>query len=123
MRVMQVTGNEVIDVVAMGHGFVATRRPVYVGCVVARTAVIRRAGRWIPCADGEHVLVDMPFVGVVQVAGVQVIGVTVVENGRMAASGLVGMVVLVMDLMVGHDWLPGGGWMWADPTRLRSPVE
>jgi hypothetical protein len=43
MRVMQMAVHQVANVVAMGHGFVAATRSVYMSFLVRAAVVVRRA--------------------------------------------------------------------------------
>jgi hypothetical protein len=43
VRVMQMPVNEVVDVIAMGHGLVTTTRPMHMARLVTGTAMLRRA--------------------------------------------------------------------------------
>ena len=85
VRVMQVAIDQIIDVVAVRHRFVAAARAVPMALGVALATVLRRAGSRVRGTDGQHVLLDVAATGVVQVAIVQVIDVPFVNNAGVAA--------------------------------------
>ena len=83
--VMEMAGDEVIGVVAVGHGFVTTSRAVRMAGGVGGALVIRRAGDRIGGGDGETVFVRVSAMRVVQMAVMQIVSVPVVEDGDVAA--------------------------------------
>ena len=85
VRMVQMAIDEVIDVVAMRHGFVAAAGAVDVSGFVAAAVVVGRAGVRVGGADGDAVFIDVVAVRVVQVAVVQVINVAFVFDGGVAA--------------------------------------
>jgi len=96
VRVMQASIDEIIDVVAMGHSLVSA--PGAVG--VSAAFRIGRAAHGIDVAYGNHVLVDMVSVHVMQVTVVQIIDMAIMPDGSMSAvramlMGVVGMMLLV----------------------------
>ena len=68
MGMMQPSAHEVIDMVAMGHGFVPAGRAMLV-----RAARLRRALHGIGGIDWDHVLVDVILVHVVKMAVMEII--------------------------------------------------
>lgn len=103
VRMVQVALDEVVHVVTVGHGFVAAARAVLVVGGVA-LAVVRRSARFgILRADLDRMLVIVALVGVMEVAVVQIVDVTVVFDGSVPAAGAVDMLVVLMDYMFGHD--------------------
>lgn len=87
VRMVQVAIHEVIDMIAMRHGLVAAAGAVHVVGWMAAASVAGGARCRIRCIDGNHVLVDMVAVRVVQVAIVQVVDVAVVLYGGVPAAG------------------------------------
>ena len=97
MRLAVGTDDEVVDVVAMGHGFVSAVGAVDVAIVMA-AAAMRGAGIGVGVGDGDGVLFDgAVFTLMVKVAVVQVVDVAVVLDGGVAAAFavLVGVVVVL----------------------------
>jgi hypothetical protein len=94
VRVVQMTGDEVVDMVAMRNRLVTTTDAVDVAAVVALAGMLWGTPLGVLDVDLEHVLVDVITVRMMQVALVQVVEMIAVRNGRVAAAGpvLVGMV-------------------------------
>ena len=109
MWVMQSSVDEVIDVIAVGHGFVSAARPV-----LMRAPGLRRAARGIGVADLDDVEVDMVLMHVVQAAIMQVIDMAVVAHGGMPATRTMLMCV-IRSMRFG-----AGGRSFAHPSLLLS---
>jgi len=94
VRMVQMPGHEVVDVVAVWNRLVATAGAVDVAGLVALASVLRGTPLGVLDVDLEHVLVDVVVVRVMQVALVEVIEMIAVRDGRVPAAGpvLVGMV-------------------------------
>jgi hypothetical protein len=80
MRVMQMAIDQVVYMIAVGHCFVSAVVAVLMCSTVACTIVTARAIRGIRCVDLKPVLIDVALVERVQVAIVEVVGVSVVDN-------------------------------------------
>ena len=102
--VMEVTVDEVVDVVAVGHGLVAAAGAVDVAVLVTGAAVCGGAGGRVAFAHLDHVLVHVVAMGVVEVAVVEVVHVVTVLDGDVAAVGAVDVVVVLVLVAVhiGH---------------------
>ena len=95
--VVQTAVDDVVHMVAVRHGFVAAAFAVNVtGAGVYRMAAVGIGGVYF-----EAVLVVMAFVGVVQVAVVQVVDMVAVFDGGVAAACAVNMGMVGMG-MVAH---------------------
>lgn len=103
VRMVQVTVDEVVDVVTVRHRLVAAVRSVDVVGRVGTAGVVGRAGPRVGVADGDDVLVHMVLVRVMQMTVVEEVDVAVVADCGVAAALAVDMVVVVMDVMVAHD--------------------
>jgi hypothetical protein len=79
--VVQVAVHQEVHVVAVGDLRVAAARPMHMVLRVAAAGVARRASGGVGRVDRQRVLIDVAFVGVVQVAVVQVIDVAAVLDG------------------------------------------
>jgi hypothetical protein len=102
VRMVQVTVDEIIDVVPMRYGFVTARRAVDVARVMAATIVIRCTLVGILRIDRERMLVDMIAVHMMQMTVVQIVDVIVVLDCRMPTVRTVLMVVVgVMRFVAG----------------------
>ena len=99
MRMVQVTINQIIDVVAMGYRFVAAAWSVYVVRVVVAAGMLRGAAVRVLLRHRNYVLFDGPvFSLVVQMPIVEIVRVAVMLDRRMAASGSVLMIVALMSM-------------------------
>ena len=86
VRVVQMTINEVVRVVAMRYGFVSAAGAVYMSRFVAVAVMIWGADVRVGGADGDAVFIDVVAVRMVQVSVVQVINVAFVLDGGVAAA-------------------------------------
>lgn len=77
--------HQVINMVAMRHGFVAAVGTVSVGLLMSGAVVVRRAFFRIRRGYFDLVVVDMIAVSIMQVAIVKIIGVAVVFHGGVPA--------------------------------------
>ena len=94
VRVVQVTVDEIVDVIAVRNGFVAATGAVYVRSIMSAASVIRCAVGRVLTTDFDLVLVDVVAVHVVQVTVMQVVHVAVVLHRGMTAVGTMGVVVV-----------------------------
>jgi hypothetical protein len=99
--VVQMTIDEVIDVIPVGDSRVAAIRSVYVPGFVTTANVPARASCRVCSGDFDRVLFDLSSgCRMVKVPIVQVIHMSVVLDGGMAAALAVHMVVVVMMIVV-----------------------
>ena len=91
MRVVQVTIDQVVDVIAMKDHLVATARAVDVIRVMPGATMLRRAPVRVLFADLERVLVAVTLVRVVKRAVMQVVYVVAVDDCDVTAPGTVGV--------------------------------
>ena len=96
VRMMQVVGDAVIDVVAMRDRFVTAIGAMDMTGLMAAAAVVRGAGVGIAARHLHHVLVDMIVVRVVEMPVMQVVDVAAMAHGgvtatRPMAMGMVGV--------------------------------
>jgi len=96
VRMMQVVGDAVIDVVAMRDRFVTAIGAVDVTGLMAAAAVVGGAGVGIAARHLDHMLVDMIVVRVVKMPVMQVVDVAAMAHGGVAATrpmamGMVGV--------------------------------
>lgn len=83
---MKMTRHQIVDMIAMGHGFVPAVRTVHMAGLVTLAfmpsgAVIRIGG-----ANGDGMLIIVIAMAVVEVAVVEVIDMILVHNGGVAAA-------------------------------------
>lgn len=99
---MQVPAYQIVDVSVVRNLLVSASLAMLV-CGIVRAAVMAgSAVRWILGAYGESVLVDVIFMRVMQMAVMQVVGVTVVHDGRVAATCAVLVIVTFVDRVLAH---------------------
>ena len=79
--VMEMPIDDVVDVVPMGYGFVATAWAVDMIWIVAGALVIRCAGIGVLFGDFQAVLIDVVAVDVMEMPVVKVIDVIAMPNG------------------------------------------
>jgi hypothetical protein len=114
MRMVQVAGDAIIHVVSVRHRLVAAAGAVCMSCLMPTAAMINGAAVGVLARHFDHVLVDMTFVGVMEVTVVQIIYVVAVADGGMSAawSMLVCMVVMGLGGAIRHG---------SNPFRVRDP--
>jgi hypothetical protein len=110
VRVVQVAVDQVVDVVAVRHRFVAAAGSMHMTGLVATAPVARCAGGRVGGADLDHMFIDMAFVQVVQVAVVQVVDMVTVAYRDMATARAVHVVVWVVVRVVAAHGSPSIGW-------------
>jgi hypothetical protein len=98
MLTMEPALDQIIHVVAVRNRFMSAIRPM--GMSVASGVFPVRATIGIPVAYCDHMLVDMPFVRVMEVTVVQIVGMSVVEDGNMAAIRAMPVGMIAMCLML-----------------------
>lgn len=86
MGMMKVTGDEVIDMVAMGDCLVTTAGAVPMPHLMPAAAVLGGAGARIGGAHRDGMLVGMIAMGVMEMAIMQVVDMTIMAHGGVAAS-------------------------------------
>jgi hypothetical protein len=103
MGMMQPSTHEVIDVVAMGHGFVPAGRAMLV-----RAAGLRRALHGICGVDCDDMLINVILMQVMKMAVMEIVDMALMTDRRMRAVGtvLVGMIGMMLLGAGGHSILP-----------------
>ncbi len=94
MRMVQMSADEIIDMVAVRNPLVSTTWSVDVVGVVLATCVIRGALGLVFSPGFKDVIIDVIAVCEVQVAVVEIIDMAVVFHTDVAATGRVGVCVL-----------------------------
>jgi hypothetical protein len=77
--------DQIVGMVAMGHRLVATTRPVDVILAMSVGPLALVAAIRVLIGDFDHMLVDMVLMRVVQMAIVQIIDMSFMPNGSVAA--------------------------------------
>jgi hypothetical protein len=105
VRVMQMSVNKIVDMVAMRNRLVAASRTVNVIGIMAATGVTRSAGSGVCLSDLQCMFLDRPVrVHVVQVAVVQVIDMATMLDRGVTTVGAVLVVVVFMNMC--HRFVP-----------------
>lgn len=99
IRMVQVSIDEVVNVIAVRNGLVTAAFPMLVACVVTAAGMSLGAGVRISSRDSENVLVDMSLMKRVQVAIMEIIDVVRMPDRCMAATGAVLVGVVLVDCM------------------------
>jgi hypothetical protein len=86
VRVVKMSGDPIVHMVAVRHRIVAASGPVDMTRVVPTAAMVGGAAVRVLAWHLDHVLVDMTFVRVVEVTIVQVIGVACVTHGGVSTA-------------------------------------
>ena len=106
MGMVQVAVDEIIDVIAVGHGFVAAAGSVDVSGRVRSAAMPARALIRIGGVHVEHVHIVVVVVRMMEAAVFEVIGVPRVLDGDVPARGTVVVCVAVMFVAAIHGLFP-----------------
>lgn len=106
VRVMQVTLDQIVEMIPVGNRFMATAGPVNVACLVPRAGMIRRTHIRVFVADLQAMLVDMITVRKMEIPIMQVVDVALVLDPRVATTGAVSMTVSFMNVAIRHFGLP-----------------
>jgi hypothetical protein len=89
MRVVQMIADAIIDMVAVGHRLVTAARAMPMTGVVTAAAVVGGANIRVRARYLDHVLIDMPFMGMVQMAVMQIVDMPFMMHGLVSAAGTV----------------------------------
>jgi hypothetical protein len=84
---METAVHEIVDVIAMRHGFVAAIRPVPMRRLVAGGVMFRVAAVRIEIAHSDHMSLDTAALGMLQETVIEIVDVAFVSNAEMTASG------------------------------------
>jgi len=103
LLVVQVSFDQIVSVVAVRHGFVSAAGSMRVIFAVSVTAMLAARPFRVIVADRHSVFVDVPFVNIMHVPVVEVIGVPLMLYGGVAASRTVLVRVAVVSFAaLGH---------------------
>ena len=134
MRVVQMTRHQVVQMVSVRHGLVPTSRPVHMARFVALAGMIGGAHCGICRVYPEPVFVKMIAVRAMQVAVVQVVYMSVVQDGGVATPFAVDVGMIFMNVVaafhqdrflvssVGKIACAGTSLAWASALNKRSTI-
>ena len=94
VRMVKVPIHQIVDVIAMRHGGMAAGGAMHMRRIMPAATVGWRTVSRIRHADVECVLLDDRASLVVQMAIVQIVGVVIVHESRVTATGAVGVFVI-----------------------------
>jgi hypothetical protein len=89
VRMVQMIADAIIDMIAVGHRLVTTARAVNMSGVVTAAAMVGGASIRVRGRHLDHMLIDMAFMRVVQMALMQIIDMPFVAHGLMSTAGTV----------------------------------
>ena len=98
-RMMQMTIDEVVNMIAMRNSLVTAVFPMLVVCVVAAASVSLGAVVRVSSGDSENMFVDMFTMRRVKVAIMEIIDVVCMLDRCMAATGAVLVGIVLVDRM------------------------
>jgi hypothetical protein len=91
VRMMQAPVHEVVDMVAVRHGFVAAVRAVFMTSFMTTCVVFWIASVGIVLANRDHMLMCAAFFGMFEPAVIKVIDMIIVLHSEVAAAWAVDM--------------------------------
>jgi hypothetical protein len=106
MGEVEVTGDEVVDMVSVGYCLVATVHAMAMFGLMPLASMGRRACRRVLCGDVEPMFIDMIAVQIVQMPVMEIVGVATMADGRMPTVRSVLVIVMLMDGVVMHCRTP-----------------
>jgi len=107
VRVVQVPADEVVDVIAMRYGFVATAGPVPVVHVMRSADVLGCALIRVGAVDCDRALDDLGTLHLVQMPVVEIVDMATMSDGHVATIRSVQMRVLLVNRLLSHIGPPG----------------
>ncbi len=106
MGKVQVAGHKIVDVVSMWNSLVAAARTVAMSRLVSLAGMPRGAGGGIFFGDSKDMFIDVVLMDMVEMAIVQVVGMTVMRNRLVAAAWSVTVGMMGMSGMCAHRGTP-----------------
>jgi hypothetical protein len=99
VRMMEVTVDEIVDMIAVRHGVVTTTGSVHV-LAPMRAADVRHAAGGIHRIDRDDAIIEVPCVRAVEMTIVQKVDVVTVANSGVAAFRAVLVIVVCVSLVL-----------------------
>ena len=103
--IMQMPVHQVADMVPVGHRFMPAPRTVHVVIAMSVALMTPRAPRRVLLIHGDHVLIHMIPVRVMQVPVMQIVHMTLMPDRRMPAVRSVLMTMVFMLCAIAHLFL------------------
>lgn len=106
MGEVQMTGDQIIDMVSVRHGLMSAVRAMAMSGLMPLTAMGRRASSRVLHGDTEPMFIDMVTMRMMKMSVMEIVGVAIMGDGRMPAVRSVLMIVMLMNGMVAHRRTP-----------------
>ena len=106
MGEVQMTGDQIIDMVSVRHGLMSAVRAMAMSGLMPLTAMGRRASSRVLHGDTEPMFIDMVIMRMMKMSVMEIVGVAIMGDGRMPAVRSVLMIVMLMNGMVAHRRTP-----------------
>jgi hypothetical protein len=105
MRMVQVSINQIIDVVPMWNRLMTAARPMPMRRIMSATTVLWRTSIGIRCSYFDYVFIDTPVMHMMQMAVVEIIDVALMSNRDMTAAWTVDVRTIRVSALIGgwHD--------------------
>lgn len=108
VRMVQVALHQVVDMVTMRDRFMPTAFSMNVAGIMSRAGVIRCALVRVGFTDLKHVLVNVALVQRMQVAIVEIVDVTIVQDCGVTTAGAMRMIMIFVNRVTHSSVLPFG---------------
>ena len=106
MGEVQMTGDQIIDMVSVRHGLMSAVRAMAMSGLMPLTAMGRRASSRVLHGDTEPMFIDMVIMRMMKMSVMEIVGVAIMGDGWMPAVRSVLMIVMRMNGMVAHRRTP-----------------
>jgi len=100
VHVVEVAIHEIVDVITVGNSFVAAAFAMDMAGFMTAAHVPASAIGGVRGGYGNRMLVEVPFMRVMQMAIMKIVDMTLVDNGRVSAARAVDVVVIFVDVMI-----------------------
>jgi hypothetical protein len=115
--VVQVVGDQVVDMVAVRHRLVTAVWTMLVAFWMTSAIMVRRAAIGIGRTHGDDVFVEVVLVRMMKMAVVEIVDVAIVRYRRVTAAWTVLVRMIAMNFMIAHGYP-----FLAKPTQCFSPA-
>jgi hypothetical protein len=104
VRVVQVSIDQIVDMVAMWHRFMTATGTVPMSRIMSAAAVLQRAAIRIRCTHFDDMFIDVIFMRMMEMAIVKIIDVTPMSNGNLTTAWSMDVRMIGVNRMVisGH---------------------
>jgi hypothetical protein len=96
VRMVQMAGDEIVDMIAMRNRFVAAARAMNMSSIVSGAAMVGRASIRVFVAHLNPMFIHMIGVRMVKMAIVEIIHMVTMPNGKVTAAGPMRVIVVGM---------------------------